>query len=342
MFGGPTTRAHSNRAGLETELLAQNPVRIGIVGAGKMGLLHATVLSSTGRAKIVGVCERGFALRRFLPRLFKHAVIVKDIQGLTKVGLDAVYVTTPISSHFAVASQVIKARIADHIFVEKTLTSSFRDSLALAELQRGRGVGMVGYNRRFGSTFQKARSLYEGGLIGEAASFEAFAFSSDFEGNQLEVEGGRGGVLRDLGSHSIDVARWFFGELEVVKGTYSHIEGGAEFKVTTRSGADGVIRTSWSRPGYRLPEIGLSVVGPKGSLQVNDDSVRMRSNDQKSEWYRPSLHDDVPFLIGGPEYYREDDSFLDLVSGSSRPIVDFQSAAKTDLLIEQAMNQQPK
>jgi predicted dehydrogenase len=310
---------------------------VGIVGAGKMGLLHGSLLASTGKARIGAICERSSILRRFLPNLFDQAKVVRDLEDFGTMGLDAVYITTPIPTHFSLALEVMKGGLADHVFVEKTLTSSSKDSTLLAQMAGEGRITMVGYNRRFAVTFMKAKNLYEKGEVGEAKSFRAHAYSSDFPVSQAETAGSRGGVLRDLGSHAIDVTRWFLGEIRVSRGSVRQIQGGVTFEAAASTGPSGSISTSWSQVGYRLPEIGLQIIGTKGVLEASDDSVKLVTGGETKEWFRPTLQDNVPFLLGGPEYYREDEAFLEALGGSQRPQVDFGSALQTDVVIEEVL-----
>jgi predicted dehydrogenase len=100
---------------------------------------------------------------------------------LSDLGLDAVYVTTPISCHFAVVKSVYNLKVASNVFVEKPLASNYGEARELCDLARRLGgVNMVGYMRRFSVTFRKAKELLNQGVIGEPVSFSAYAYSSDF------------------------------------------------------------------------------------------------------------------------------------------------------------------
>ena len=83
-----------------------------------------------------------------------------------------------------------------------------------------------------------------------------------------------------------------------------------------------------------MPEFGLSIHGTKGSLSINDDEVKLElKDDQPKRWYRPNLDDNVGFLLGGPEYYREDKHFLDSITAGTPTKSDFKSALKVDFLL---------
>jgi predicted dehydrogenase len=103
------------------------------------------------------------------------------VKKLVDLDLDAVYVTTPIPSHFAVANTVYSSKIARNLFIEKTLARTYEEAKKLCELARTFGdVSMVGYLRRYYVTFKKAKDLLSKKAIGKVSSFRAYAYSSDF------------------------------------------------------------------------------------------------------------------------------------------------------------------
>jgi len=318
-------------------------VKIAVVGLGKMGLLHASILNVLPNVQLVALCEKSVLLRKFLRKVFNGISIVDDVEKLCD--LDAVFVTTPISSHFPVVRTLYLKKVACNLFVEKTLASSYDESEKLCELaQSFGGVNMVGYMRRFAVTFNKAKGLLDREAIGELASFKAYVYSSDF----LESEGSsrtsvsRGGVVRDIGCHVIDLALWFFGDLQVESAKVASLIGsGSEdsacFRVSVcASGLEGEFDVSWCMKDYRIPEVGLSISGSKGIIEVNDDKVELKLNNGKSSsWYRHDLHDNVAFWLGGPEFFREDECFVKSMMEGGNAEPSFRSASKVDHVIDQ-------
>ena len=224
-----------------------------------------------------------------------------------------VYITTPIPSHFPVANMLLSNGVASSLFVEKTLASSYKDAAELCKLvEKASGVNMVGYMKRFAVTFRKAKDILLEGSLGEMVSFDAYAYSSDFANVKKgsKTSAGRGGVLEDLGSHVVDLALWFFGDLQVRSAELKFMgsdesEDEAVFRVEGDDEFKGNFSVSWCRPEYRMPEFGLIVRGTKGVLTVDDDEVKLDLNACESrKWYRHDLNDNVGFLIGGPEYFR--------------------------------------
>lgn len=324
--------------------MTKQPLRVAVVGIGKMGLLHTSVLSVIPDAEVVGICEKSSVTRKLLKRLFRKVALVDDVSQFSELSPDAVFVTTPISSHYPVAKTIYNEDIAKNVFIEKPLCSSFLQSQELCNLAANvKGVNMVGYLRRFMVTFQKARELLLDETIGDLVSFKIGAFSSDFYGitSNSKASMARGGVLRDLGSYSLDLALWFFGDFHVVSSKIEALTGtGAQDSVhaTVERKSDGMagdFSVSWCAQGYRMAEVDLSVKGTKGSMKVNDDKVRVDLGDKGTlTWHRVDLNDLAPFWIGAPEYYREDAHFIKSIIDGSVADPSFLAASKTDEKIE--------
>jgi len=323
--------------------LSRKSLRIAIIGLGKMGLLHTSILNTLPNVELTALCDKSALIRKFCKRVFEKIHVLDDFEKLSDLNLDAVYITTPIPSHFLVIKGTYSNGIAHNVFVEKTLGSGFDQAKELCKLaQSFGGINMVGYMKRFAVTFRKVKDLLNQAVLGEVSSFNAYAYSSDFLGikKSSRTAASRGGVLRDLGSHVIDLALWLFGDLQVESVTLKSLNGGssedyAYFNVKKPNGLEGQFNISWCMKEYRLPEFGLLIIGSKGTVKVNGDKVELELDGGKSRWHRHDLDDNVSFLLGEPEYYREDDCFIKSVLEGGNPEPNFYTASKVDYIIDQ-------
>lgn len=141
-------------------------LKVAVVGFGKMGMLHAGILNVLPGVKLAAICEKSGLIRRFLKKAIKGVHVAECVEELSRLDLDAVYVTTPISSHLPVAKDLYESRAVTNIFVEKTLASNSDEARMLCELARKfGGINMVGYMRRFSVTFNKAKNLLDEGAL---------------------------------------------------------------------------------------------------------------------------------------------------------------------------------
>lgn len=319
------------------------PLSIGIIGMGKMGLLHASLVNVIPGVKLVAIYDKSPMMKRFLGKALSNIVITDKFDHFSSRNYDAIYVTTPIPTHYNVVNEVYSSGITKNIFVEKTLTSTYTQSRELSHwVDTAGGIMMVGYMSRFSPIFQKGKALLDEDALGEITSFTAYAYASDFADKRVRVLSDKGGATRDLGAHVIDLSLWLLGDL-TVDSAASNIsaaagtDDGVCFKVKGTSGITGDFDISWAKEGYRLPEFGLSISGSRGTLSVNADVARLESKTGEIHiWHRQDFHDNVPFLLGAPEYYRENAHFIEAVMNGINAGPDFITASKVDLLIEQA------
>ncbi len=308
-----------------------------------MGLLHTSLLSTIPEVQVKAICDQNKRISK-MARKFSNKNIITNLLDLHRFDLDAVFVTTPITSHYHVINSVLTNKIAKNIFTEKALTMNFFDSIDLCETMKDcGGVNMVGYQKRFSVTFKKARELLKTGIIGLPESFKAYSYSSDFQAlSEAKLEKlsiSRGGVIRDLGAHAIDLVLWFFGDSALSSGTDDSVlfsRDGVRFSINAKNGVTGKVETSWCKEGYRLPETGLIIKGEKGELIVNDDRVEVNVSGIVKKWYRHDLNDVSSFVLWATEYYREDWEFIRCLLSHEECSPDFAESAKVDKIIEEA------
>jgi len=323
--------------------------QVGVVGLGKMGILHAGILNSMPETRVMAVCEHASILasvaRKLLP---KSIAIYKDHQEMVEnERLDAIFITTPIDTHVPIVLDIVRADKDVNLFVEKPLGSSHKQArLACEAVAKLQGVNMVGYQKRFSPVFRRAKEFIDTGSLGDLMFFRSHLFSSDMlhEGNSWRLQKGGGGVLLDLAPHLIDILVWYFGEPESVQATrgrfYSRqVDDYLLASMSFRSGLKGHIETCWSVRGFRLPELSIEIHGKKGTLTVTDDFVRLESGSENNYepvqlLYKQSFDSSVPFLLADPEYTMEDEAFLRGENQPTSPKPDFFEAAKVNGLID--------
>jgi predicted dehydrogenase len=326
--------------------LKDKRLRFGIIGLGKMGLLHASLVNVIPEVELVALCEKSALMNRLFKKVFSTAgiKIVDDLEKFRGLDLDAVYVTTPISSHSSVIKELFARGIVRNVFVEKTLALNYEQSKELCAIARNvSGINMVGYMKRFSVVFGKAKELLLQGDLGELQKFEAYAYSSDFLGltKKSKSSASRGGALSDLGCHVIDLALWMFGQLEVTDVLSAEKnEAGSEtsiaFTASNSSGLTGQFEISQSMKGYRMPEFGLSMECSKGRIDVNDDRLSLTLNTGiQRRWHRHDLNDAVNFYLGDSEYYRENFEFVNSLLTNRQCELSFDNASMVDYVIDQ-------
>ena len=156
-------------------------IKVAVVGLGKMGLLHSSIMSTLDNVELVAVCEKSPLIRKFSKKILPHIEVIDDLEQFNGMNLDAICVTTPPNSHFPIIKQVYTQKIAKHVFTEKPLATTHAEAIELCRLaEKQSSVNMVGYHRRCSVTFNKAKQILDQGILGELTSFEGYALSADF------------------------------------------------------------------------------------------------------------------------------------------------------------------
>src|SRR5438105_137240 len=125
-------------------------IKVGLVGAGYIGGVHAALLARDERVTVLMmhdvVTERAELLGRST-----GARIAQSVDELIE-RVDAVYVTTPNTKHTAIAGSAIEA--GKHVFCEKPMATSIEDARSILDASsQGRGIFQVGHNRRFAPVY---------------------------------------------------------------------------------------------------------------------------------------------------------------------------------------------
>jgi predicted dehydrogenase len=328
-------------------------LKAGIVGLGKMGLLHAGIMNSLDGVKVTAVAEKEQIIAKYVKESLSGVHVYEDSEEMFKTeSLDIVFVTTPVSSHYPIAHSCIRNKI--NFFIEKPLCKDLEEATKLCEELKSNPmiIHSVGFNRRFIDTFAKAKSFLDTGILGEVSSVKSTMYVSNIfskgSGWRSSKNLSGGGVLLDLGSHVVDLLLWYFGPIESViaselKTVYSNeVDDFAHAIVKFSSGIGGEIDTSWSVPGYRVPELNIEVTGSNGKLRVNEDFIRIAldhpvpqlDNSSEAMIYKQSLNSGVPIDLGGPEYTKEDMHMVQCVREQKQTLVNAYEASRTQSVIE--------
>jgi predicted dehydrogenase len=322
---------------------------VGVVGLGKMGILHSGILNSLPDARVKAICEKEAFLARAAKALLPKTVTLYNnhVRMVENEDLDAVFITTPIHTHLGIVADLARADRDLSLFSEKPLALSGHEAQEACEAVRNlRGAHMVGFQKRFSPIFQRAKELLDRGSVGELMFFKASSFSSDVlrEGASWRSSKGKGGVLLDLAPHVLDILLWLFGEPSYVMGLKKRVhsrevEDYIHAVMSFKSGLTGHVDACWSVTGYRIPELSIEAYGKNGSITVTDDFVRVESpsgieSGKPGVWYKQSLDVSVPFLLADPEYTKEDEAFLRHAHERTLPGPNFFEAAKVNELIE--------
>lgn len=266
-------------------------VRLGVVGLGNIGSMHATHVAAgqAGRLTLAAVCD---------PEPAQHARF-PQARGFTSADemfasgeIDAVVIATPHWSHPTLGAAALKAGL--HLLVEKPIAVHKSDAQRLIAAWRrrpakGRPVFAAMFNQRSDPFFQTIRRLVQGGELGEVRRVnwtitDWFRSAAYYNSSSWRATwaGEGGGVLLNQCPHNLDLLQWIFGQPRRVTafcrfGRYHEIE--VEDDVTAYlefpGGATGTfVTTTGEAPGTNR----LEVAGELGRLVLEDGKLSLLRN----------------------------------------------------------------
>jgi len=186
-------------------------LRIGLIGAGRIGPVHAeTVAFRVSQAQLVAVADvNPLAAQAVASRCSIPKILSSGSDMIADPEIDAVAICSPTDTHADLI--VAAAKAGKHIFCEKPISLSLKEidrSLAAVE---SAGVKLqVGFNRRFDSNFLRVRQAVVSGEIGTPNLFHIV--SRDPFPPPLTYLRPSGGIFLDMMVHDFDMARFLIGD----------------------------------------------------------------------------------------------------------------------------------
>lgn len=177
---------------------------VAVLGAGRIGRIHATNLAAQPGVQLKYVCDALPAAAAELAQALGAQVADVD-SVLADASIDAVAICSPTATHSDLIARAAAA--GKHIFCEKPVDLSVPRAEAVAQAVAAAGVGcMIGFQRRFDPTFNEARTRMDRGDIGNPEML--IITSRDPGAPPAEYIKGSGGIFRDMLIHDFDVFRW--------------------------------------------------------------------------------------------------------------------------------------
>ncbi len=190
-------------------------VRIGVIGAGRIGKIHAENLATrVPGAAVVAIADVNLQAAQELAEKLHVEQAYDDYKRIMQdKSIDAVAICSSTSTH---ADLMIEAAQAGkHIFCEKPIDHTFEKiDAAIAAVEKAGVKCQIGFNRRFDPNFKKVRELVQNDKIGDLHILRIT--SRDPAPPPAEYARVSGGMFLDMTIHDFDMARYLSGS-EVVE-----------------------------------------------------------------------------------------------------------------------------
>ena len=184
------------------------PVRLGLLGAGRIGQTHARSVAAAEDAQLVAVADPDTAAATAVVRT-TGARAASAGEVLSDPAIEGILIAAPTDLHADLVEKAAESRKA--IFCEKPLDLDLaRAQRAVATARRCAVPLMVGFNRRFDPSFRRLRDEIDSGRIGTVELVQIT--SRDPAPPPMAYVERSGGLFRDMMIHDFDMARFLVGE----------------------------------------------------------------------------------------------------------------------------------
>ncbi|MEM6712484.1 MAG: inositol 2-dehydrogenase [Pseudomonadota bacterium] len=183
-------------------------LRIGLLGCGRIGQVHALTLAGVDGAQLVTVSDFLPEAAQALATKYGAKAMTSD-EVIASPEVDAVAICTPTTTHFDLIHRA--ARAGKAIFCEKPIDLSTDRTRACIKAVEAAGVPfMTAFNRRFDPSFSHLEAQLRAGLIGDIELVTIL--SRDPAPPPISYIEQSGGLFRDMMVHDLDMARFLLAE----------------------------------------------------------------------------------------------------------------------------------
>lgn len=327
-------------------------VKVALIGAGKMGISHLSILGAHPDVEVVGVCDTAKMVTDFLTKYGKFNCFSDYKKMLGEVKPDAVVVAVPTKFHYEIIKDLLNLNL--HVFAEKPFCLQPEQGEELVKIASPKKlINQVGYHNKFIGTFQEVKKIVQSGALGEIYHFVGESYGPVVVNKKQDSwrsnpsEGG--GCLLDYASHVIDLLGDILAPVVSAKGSllksiYSNqVEDSVYSLLELSSKVSGVLSVNWSDITYRKMSTSVTIIGTGGKIvsDANELKVFFREANfpagYSKGWnvkYVTDLTPEVDFYLRGEEYSAQLDYFIKAIQGKApNSINTFESAWHTDKAI---------
>jgi myo-inositol 2-dehydrogenase/D-chiro-inositol 1-dehydrogenase len=317
-------------------------LEIAVIGAGRIGQIHARNVARHPGAHLRWITDVNRTAAEALAKELGADVAADAAQAIGDKAVNAVVICSPTDTHAELIEAAAKAGKA--IFCEKPIDLSLeRVDRCLDTVRKARVTMMIGFNRRFDTSFAAVHAGIRSGKIG---TLETLIITSRDPGPPpIGYIKQSGGLFRDMMIHDFDLARWMLGEAPTeVYAVASNLVDPEIGKVgdidtamvvlKTKSGC--IAQISNSRRAVYGYDQRVEAFGSKGMLQAGNQTATTVTFSGE-----PGVTGDKPlhfFLERYAEAYRAElQHFVDCCLGKAKPATSIEDGRNAIALAEAAV-----
>lgn len=247
-------------------------MKIGLLGAGKIGQLRARTIHEHPGSQLVAVCDVDASRAQAAA---KGGKVCRNVEELLDVPMDALVVSTPVHVHDDPCVAALGRGM--HVLVEKPVANTIEGTRRIVDAAiAARRVLAVGFNLRYYPAMRLVHDVVANGDIGTPDHVRVFGgheglpkFAYDWE---YKAPTSGGGAMWDVGIHMTDLTRYVMGDVTevfgVATGTVWNVPGSEDNALAvlrSPAGLTAAYHATWTEwKGYHIH---LEVYGDKGMVR---------------------------------------------------------------------------
>lgn len=335
------------KKGLE-EINNKSVINVAVVGLGKMGLLHLSILNSFDDVKITALIDSNIRVAKTIKSMGIDANFYPDLDtALKNEKINAVYILTPTFTHFPLLKKAIKKGV--NVFIEKPLALNQQELYEIKELtDKNKVIVNVGYTLIFNRVFREIKNIIDEERLGKILSFKTSyehgeVLTSGKKGWMFNKKTAGGGVMMNPGPHLFSLINLFFGKPIKIDGTIkkiysSDVDDEAKLNLEYKN-YNGDVFLSWSVKNKHIAETYIEILFEKGILISNGKKIEITSNNKKQIINENEISALLPSVFNinpaanGEAYFIEDRLFMNAINGDKNNINNLDFAIKAESII---------
>lgn len=317
-------------------------IGVGLMGAGRIGRMHARNLAAHPRVNLVGIFDIDAAACEQAASATGCRSVPTAAGLLGDPHIDAVFIASATDTHCDLIEAAALAGKA--VFCEKPIHLDIARVDECARVVRAAGITVqIGFNRRFDPSHAAVREAAGGGEIGRIE--QAVITSRDPAPPPLDYVRVSGGLFRDMAIHDFDMARFLFAEEPVEVTAMGSVLVDASIgeagdidtaMVVMRMESGALCHINCSRRSAYGYDQRIEVFGEQGMLVSNNPTpTNVERYAASATQARPVLY---PFFIEryAESYVREIDAFVDALESKEPTSPSFEDGRRALLLADAA------
>jgi predicted dehydrogenase len=324
-----------------------------IIGLGKMGISHASIINAHPKVELKAVCDTS----SFILEGFNKYTSIKTYSDYQKMldaeDLDFVVVATPPTLHYPMVKDAFEKNL--HVFCEKPFSLNVSQGEELVRIAHLKNlVNQVGYNNHFIGTFIELKRLIKAGILDEIVAFKGEGYGPVVvkeKGDTWRSKASEGGgCLFDYASHALNLIQEILGKPTQIKGAilksiYSNgVDDAVYALLQLENNLSGLLSVNWSDETYRKMTTSLTIEGKNGKIICDATEIKIYLKQAKPQEnlkkgltikYITDFVQPVNFYLRGEEYSSQIDYFISHIESSKQGSINtFEQALYTDKVIE--------